>query len=558
MRPSEDIMAVAEAPAVDGDGKSVRRKQKFGGRRSVWPGALALTVGILGSIGALGYWGYTEHEAMLGRQPNNADLALIYGSGTTISDGKSTTNTSALPLSVTNPTSYEDMMCAQINYVTSNNQIIMQTGSRNVPLVFKGVNWRGMEGWDNVITGLWDGARDGNTLYQIGHFLKNNGFNAVRFPLNIDSTARNIPVSTNFNTNSQRALASLNRYVDVLTALTEGLGQFRISVVFDFNVRSKADLNQTDHSVRDWSERNSSSNDIGNGWNNINVQYAQYEAAVKNLATAMCNAKHWNVVGIDVKDVPAGASGTWDGDGKDSWSNFATSVGNAIIKACPEWLVFVQGLNERSTFGTGDDEAKIADWPGASLTSAVTSPIKLSTPNKVVYAPPFWTPSLYPKPYFFKSSTGQSLLSAYVEYPDATALQSSVNNAMNQMFLGILSKTTAPVVLSYFGGLYGKDDDYPLKTASRAVDAIISQMTTGSKPISGGFWYALNPDQSWPHRGPNGTVPKSAGLLDSTWRAANTEQLAATTKMDDMPGLALMTQLTGKDLTPGFLPCDPR
>ncbi|KDO22759.1 hypothetical protein SPRG_12186 [Saprolegnia parasitica CBS 223.65] len=546
MRPSEDIMAVPETAANVGDGKSVRRKQKFGGRRSVWPGALALTLGILGAIGGLSYWGVTSHQDMLNRQPNNADLALIYGSGTTITDGSgTTTNSSALPLSVTNPTEYEDKGCAQINYVTNNNQIIMQTSSSNKPLVFKGVNWRGMEGWDHVITGLWDGARDGNTLYQIGSFLAKNGFNAVRFPIDVDATARNIMVKTNFNTNSQRALASLNRYIQVLTALTEGLGQFQIAVVFDFNTRSVADLNQTDRSVMDWSLRNSSDDLQGNGWENINVKLAQYELAVQGLATAMCNAKHWNVVGIDVKDVPAGASGQWDGDEKTNWSSFATKVGNAILKACPQWLVFVQGMTTSSKFGSDDAAKTITDWPGASLSSAVQSPITLSTPNKVVYAPPFWTPSLYPQPYFFKESKGLSMLSSYTEFPDAASLQASIDDAMTKMFTGLLTSTTAPVVLSYFGGLYGTDDLYPKGTASRVIDCIINRMTSGDKPIAGGFWYALNPDQSWPHPGPNSSIPQSGGLLDATWRAANPNQLAATTKMNDMPGLGLVT-------------CDPR
>ncbi|OQR90486.1 5A endo-1,4-betaglucanase [Thraustotheca clavata] len=523
MRASEDIVAVTEAPGTDGDGKSVRRKQKFGGRRSVWPGALALILGSLGALGALGYWGYTAHQDMLSRQPNDADLALIYGSGTAISDG-TTLNSTKLPLSETNPTEYADMGCAQINYVTADNKIMMQVGSQSTQLVFKGVNWRGMESWQHIITGLWDGTRDGNTLYQIGSFLKKNKFNSVRIPIDVDWTSRNPAVKTNFNTNSERALSGLGKYIDVLKALVEGLGQFKISVVFAFNTRSVADLNQTDHSVIDWSSRNSSSGDIGNGWENINVQFAQYKAAVQGLATAMCDAKHWNVVGVDVKDVPAGASGEWDGDTKTNWSAFAAKVGNAIISSCPQWLVFVQGLSTRSQFGSGTSLKTIDDWPGSSLSSAVKSPIKLTTDNKVVYSPPFWSPSLYPKSYFYKSSVGQSMLSEYTEFSDMTSLQSSVNDAMDKMFGQILTQTSAPVVFSYFGGLYGSQDLHPLNTSTRSIDAIISRMTKTSQAISGGFWWALNPDQNWPHPGPNSSDAVTVGLLDSTWRTATSSE----------------------------------
>jgi endoglucanase len=122
--------------------------------------------------------------------------------------------------------------------------------------------------------------------------------------LDIDSAARNIGIRTNFNRNSQRALSKISKYVDQIALLAQGLGQFKIAVVLDFDTRSILDLNATDRAVLNLGQRPSSDGTVGNGWDNPNVRFAQYEAAIKNLASSMCNAIHWNVMGIDIKDAP--------------------------------------------------------------------------------------------------------------------------------------------------------------------------------------------------------------------------------------------------------------
>ncbi|KAG9404660.1 hypothetical protein AC1031_004863 [Aphanomyces cochlioides] len=545
MRKSEDIQATSEtAPVIGSDGKSIRRKQKFGGRRSVWPGALALIVGIAAATGALVYWGVYEHKAMLGRQPNDANLAQIYGSGHTITDGTAT-NTTDESIEVTNPTEYKDMMCSQINYLSKGNKIYTVSKGKETPFVIKGVNWLGMEGWDHCITGLWDGARDGNSFYRIAQFLSAQGFNTVRFPLDVWTLANNTKIKTNFNTNSQRALASVKTYIDLITRLTEGFGQFKISVVLDFDTRSMwSDLNSTDHSVLNFDQRPSSEGTTGNGWYDSYVSEAEYTAAVKNLAGALCDAKHWNVMGIDIKDAPQGDAGQWDGDEKTSWQTFASKIGALVVKSCPNWLVFAQGLTGSTRFGSGDNVKTITNWPGSSLSSALTLPINVGVANKLVYAPSFYTPSTYPAPYFFKSSTGGSLLTKWTDFTQDD-MTSSVKDAMTNIFGDLLNKQDAAVVLSSFGGLYGTLDTSPAKTSTMAVKAIVAQMTTGQKTLAGGFWWSLNPDNNWPHPAPDSSDAVQAGLLDSTWREPNKDILAATKLMDSMPGL-------------GFLPCDPR
>ncbi|KAF0685176.1 Aste57867_22878 [Aphanomyces stellatus] len=550
MRKSEDIVATQEeAPIIGADGKSIRRQQKFGGRRSVWPGALALIVGISAAIGALVYWGTYEHKQMLARQPNAADQAAIYGSGHTITDGSNSSVPVAEDIAITNPISYKDMGCAQINFLSKKNQIYTVSKGVETPFRIKGVNWLGLEGWDHVITGLWDGPRDGNTLYRIAKFLSNNKFNAVRLPVDVFTASVNNPVQPNFNTNSQRALAMVKNYTDQIRLIAEGLGQFNIAVVLDFNTRSGLDdLNATDHSVIALENRKSSDGDdglTGNGWFSNHVSQVEYNNAVKNLASVLCDSKHWNVMGIDIKDAPAGAAGLWDGEEKTSWQKFASGMAQTITKACPSWVVFAQGLNGNANFPNGDLPRSVPNPFGSNLVGALTTPITAGTAQKIVYAPRFWGPSVYPAPYFYKSSTGLSMLSKFTEFGAQSDMTASVQKAMTTIFGDLLGQQDAAVVLSSFGSLYGSEDAHPGNSSTMAVNAMIAQMTGSGKTLAGGFWWSLNPDNNWAHPAPDSDKSIASGLLDTTWRSGNPNNLAATKLMDAMPGLAP-------------LPCDPR
>ncbi|KAF0702797.1 Aste57867_7747 [Aphanomyces stellatus] len=539
-----------DGPTIGPDGKSIRRFQKYGGRRAVWPGALALILGISAAIGALVYWGVYEHNQMLGRLPNAANQAQIYGSGHTISDGSNVTTTPKEDIEVTNPIEYKDRMCQQPNYVSKKNQIFaINAAGTETPIRIKGINWLGMEGYSHVISGLWDGPRSGNTLYRIGKMLSDNKFNAVRFPIDIFTASVNNKIEANFNTNSQRALANVKNYTDQIRLLAEGLGQFNIGVVLDFNTRTREDdCNATDQSVIAIGNRISSEEGgtTGNGWFSAYITQKEYDAAVTNLAKALCDAKHWNVMGIDIKDAPQGSAGLWDGEDKTSWQKFASKMATSINKACPSWLVFAQGLDGKTDFPLPDKTPrKIANPPGASLGDAILSPIKGSLPNKVVYAPPFWGPSVKPWPYFYKASTGGTTLDTFTEFSTQADMTASVNAAMTKIFGDLLGQQDSAVVLSSFGSLYGSDDKHPKNSSTMAVNAMIAAMTSTGKTLAGGFWWSLNPDNNWAHPAPDKDTSAMNGLIDTTWRATNPNHMAATKLMDAMPGLAP-------------LPCDPR
>jgi hypothetical protein len=130
---------------------------------------LALIVGVCGAIGGLAYWATVEHEAMLDRQPSSEELSKIYGSGTAIRGGVEANESKPVSIEISNPEQFKDMECRTLNYISQGNKIyaVNTATGKKTPIVFKGVNWRGMEGWDHVITGLWNGPRDGNSFVSL-------------------------------------------------------------------------------------------------------------------------------------------------------------------------------------------------------------------------------------------------------------------------------------------------------------------------------------------------------------------------------------------------------
>lgn len=357
--------------------------------------------------------------------------------------------------------------------------------------------------------------------YRVGQFLYNNNFNVVRLPLSIDSVARNTDIDIDLvNTNSNRAFADVTNYLKMLSLVVQGLGQFKIGVVLDFHVLSAVTA------------------DTGGLWYGTSVQMADIKTAIDSLAKLLCNSKHFNVMGIDLKD-GLGPSATW-GDASDTdWAAAATTLGDYMVKACPKWLAFVQGVQgsaHKDTYDDGVRELKNKFPSGSDLTGVKTAPIKLATSGKLVYAPKYWSSSYLPQQYFFSGGDlVGDMINKYVESSDAM-LRKNVLANMNYMF-GSTYATGAAVVLSSFGGLMGTEDLTPKLTSTRIVQVLIEQMLASNNTLAGGFWWTLNPDSIWSYPAPDNSNTTTAGLVDETWRAANMDVLNYLANMDKMASL---------------------
>ncbi|KAL0583193.1 hypothetical protein ABG067_006892 [Albugo candida] len=511
----ERIIATADV-AADYPGKAV----KYRGRRSTWPGALGLLLFFAGSIAGLTYFGIQKRNQVRYGTASDAAILDMYGSGTRIPDGR-------MPqpdpdVVVLNPAEYQDLTCEQPNYITKKNRIVAQFKSgREVIMNIKGVNWLGMQDNKYVPKGLWDGKKDGNTLTRYAIFLSENGFNAVRLALSVDAALRNVvPDETLINTKSNRALKT-SRYIPLLSSIIQGLGVYHIAVVLNFQVLSAL--------VKE-----------SGLWEGSSIKLADTQKAISNLANELCNSKHYNIIGIDLKDNVAMA--TWGDKSESDWAQAATTLGNHVIRECPRWLVFVQGIegpSRRNSFVAEDGSEKIVRlkyFTGSDLSGVATAPIVLKKKGKLVYSPKYFTSSYQLLDFFFSGGTPKGgLLMDYVESTNAT-LKKNVDLSMEYMFGSALASDSA-VVLSSFGGLVGSLDRTELKTSTRIIEILISKMQNRTGGLAGGFWWQLNPDAVYPYRAPDLANGTKAGLLLESWKVANMPVLRELEKMAAVPNV---------------------
>lgn len=508
----ENIIAVEETDPL--------APKKYNGKRSTWPGAVALVVLVLGAAAAMTYFAlqlrkgvkhYQEAES-LNSQEN-------YGSGTFITDG--TKETANLALSDTNPKTYSSRGCTQPNYLSQDGYIVADYGGGSTTkMAIKGINWNGMENSNRVPSGLWDGDDDGNSLFRFSSFFQRNNFNAVRLPLAIDSVLRNLtPKRSMINSNSNRALYKLSTsYIGLISGMVQGLGRQNLGIVLDFHYLTE---NGTD--------------DETGLWYGDSIELEDIETAITNLADELCDSTHWNIIGIDLKDSLTKA--TWGDGSKTDWADAATTLGNHMLDKCSNWLAFVQGISstQRKTFD--DRTIKFTDWDGAGFEDAVDSPISLDTDDKVVYSPQFYSPSELPQLYMFDDGTSNGYyIEDYVESDNAT-LKSNIDLAMDYMFGGVLNETAYAVMLSQFGGLTLADDAYEDKTSTRVIEYLIDKMLASTAPLAGGFWYAMNPTTYWSFYLADNATSVSNGLVTDTYRSADFTVLNVLKAMDSMENL---------------------
>lgn len=142
------------------------------------------------------------------------------------------------------------------------------------------------------------------------------------------------------------------------------------------------------------------------------------------------------VIGADLHNEPWGAL-TWD-----KWSEAAQQLGEAVLKANPNLLLFVEGTQ----FTAQDNDWANADWWGGNLRGAQTDPVRFfvgenretEITNKLVYAPHTYGPGTIFQSWFA---------------PDGTENFPASLEARLDEYWGYLSKNgTAPIFTGEFGG----------------------------------------------------------------------------------------------------------
>ena len=246
--------------------------------------------------------------------------------------------------------------------------------------------------------------------------------------------------------------------------------------------------------------------------------------------------KYWNVLGVDVKNEPW--EGTWGTGLKNDFKLGAELIGARVLKGCPKWLVFVEGVNAQNDVTLDGQAFAYYDWFGGGLQKAGAFPVVLPTAEKLVYAPHYYTPAVFPQYYLFgggKVGTGNAI-NGYVELSDEKLL-GRVAQTMHQMFGYLNDKKDVAVVLGEFGGLYTKDA-HPMKTTQRCTDFTIQTML--NENYAGGYMWSLNPESAYQYNPADKPGHYTEGLVNDDWRSANLPFLKAMKAMDAMKDLKMM------------------
>ena len=413
--------------------------------------------------------------------------------------------------------------------VQGTNIVSIDPSGEKTVLKIQGVNWGGMENTDGVPRGLAFGQANIDT---IATQLIEDGFNAVRLSISAMGVVLNTPsnIRTFVDPLINPTIGGAKTYINMLQAVVQSLGKSQIGVVLD--------IRKLDPSFP-----------AGGGetlWFSDEFSIADFDEALVTLAQSLCSNNYWNIIGIDLKNEPIG--GCWPGatgecSGTLNWQAAASRFSSILLSECPSWLVFVQGLADRNLelIGTNSVRYFYDDWRGSSLSSAATDPVVIPDfPNKVVYSPHFYSPSVFPSTYFFvESNFSTGAFQEFTSSQNAT-LQSNMNSVMDRAFGDISGN--APVVIGEFGGIFGKADIGAAKTSTRALENIIEYIN--SNELSGGFMYSLTPDNLFSFNGVfNPTNGFQFGLYQNNFEAFNEDYVTG------------LRQLSGS----GKMPCfDPK
>ncbi|HEX5415087.1 MAG TPA: glycoside hydrolase family 5 protein [Chloroflexota bacterium] len=268
-----------------------------------------------------------------------------------------------------------------------------------------GVNWSGMEG-----SGYAPGGLNNRNYQEILDQVAALGYNTIRVPFSNEAIDANRPISNvNFDLNPDLQGLTGLEMLDRLVAAARERG---LKVILD--------RHQTTSSgpITLWYDTQVSEDRWVADWRMLAARYRGNDT----------------VIGADLSNEPHGPA-TWGyGDPATDWHRAAERAGNAVLAANPNLLVFVEGIetyqNDRY-------------WWGGNLEGARQAPIRLNVPNRLVYSPHDYGPSISGESWFWDPRFPANLPGVWDQY------------------WGYLQEEgIAPVVVGEFGGWsFGTDPD---------------------------------------------------------------------------------------------------
>ncbi|DAZ97562.1 TPA: hypothetical protein N0F65_005534 [Lagenidium giganteum] len=490
------------------------RKRDYKGRIRTWPGLMLLIVILGGAAFAVAYFAVDSRSSAKTRGQAFAQKkfnATKIKGGNSSSNGKDIISDDGI---VGNPKSYPASQCELPNYLSKKGGIYaVSSNGTEVRIQIKGINWFGMETGQAMPFGLWDNSDNGTTVYQIASFLADNKFNAVRLPLMVTWILKNHkPNEWIINKQENRAIC-IDNYMCLLKSILKVLAYRQVGVLLSMHT-----LTFTDN---------------GKLWYNDDVSEDDFLKSIDILTKNLCTQEYWNIMGIDLKNEPY--RGTWGDGGKTDFHAASIRIADRMLKGCSKWMGFVEGVNDQRSVTIDGKKYNYYDWYGGGLQGAKTVGLEFGTKDKLVWAPHYYTPAVFPQYYLFGGGTvgTGNAIDGYVELDD-DALRGRIKATIDDMFGFLYSESGPAILLGEFGGLYAKDA-HPKKTTKRCTDFTIEII----KKWAGGFVWSLNPESAYQYNPADTPGNFVEGLLEADWMSANPDYMKGMAAMDDMPDLKM-------------------
>ena len=230
-------------------------------------------------------------------------------------------------------------------YLHADGAVLRDSPGRRVRL--SGINWFGLETCNFAPDGLgvrawWDLLDQARTL----------GFNTIRLPFSSQLLEPiSYPRYVNYALNPDlRGLSGLQ----VMDRIVHGAGARGLRIILDRHrpgCAAQSPLWYTPHYLeRRW---------------------------IADLVRVVRRYRHEPaVIGVDLHNEPHDAATWGDGNLATDWRLAAERAGNAVLRANPHLLIFVQGVQTYH----GDTY-----WWGGNLEGAATAPVRLAVPHRLVY-----------------------------------------------------------------------------------------------------------------------------------------------------------------------------
>ncbi len=263
---------------------------------------------------------------------------------------------------------------------TAGNKIVDSTGNT---VRLTGINWFGMETSNLTFHGLWAGL-PATWTEQIDHMAQ-LGYNTIRVPYT-GAALSSSAAANSVNTATNPDLLGLSP-LQILDKVVAYAGSKGMRIILD---------------------RHRLTPDVATAlWYSGSVTEASEIADWQTLARHY--AGNSTVIGADVFNEPhadgtdpQGTGADWGGGDARDWRLGAQRIGNAILAAQPNWLIFVEGVScslpsggSPNVWDSVPDDPMACDWWGGDLALASQYPVQLNVANRLVYSPHEYGLSVY-------------------------------------------------------------------------------------------------------------------------------------------------------------------